>query len=37
MILTAKGTIARGPAPGLSDHTLGKRVAVLIAARMLHD
>jgi hypothetical protein len=37
MVLSATGTISRGPAPGLSDHTLGKRVAVRITARMLHD
>ncbi|MDQ1722057.1 MAG: hypothetical protein QOI26_1791 [Pseudonocardiales bacterium] len=37
MVLTAAGTISRGHAPGLSNHTLGKRVTVRIAARMLHD
>ncbi|MDX6207494.1 MAG: hypothetical protein QOF39_3551 [Frankiales bacterium] len=37
MVLTAAGTISRGHAPGVSNHALGKRVAVHIAARMLHD
>jgi hypothetical protein len=37
MVLTAAGTISRGHAPGLSNHALGKRVAVHIAARLLHE
>jgi hypothetical protein len=37
MVLTAKGTISRGPAPGIGQHTLGKRVGIRVAARMLHD